>query len=431
MNRLTCCEWNTYTPESDAILAGRDLGDARTRRLATELAATDRIRVLELRQGLQVETTQYVGSLRLGDLCITIQPKLTSFPLLTLLRYAYGLRDLMLLEAHPQGTAESAFQDLLFYQLAAEVGELLARGLRRRYVPRDELLASPQGRIDFASLARLAGMTRAALPCTHHPRLADNPLNRAMLAALRLAIRLTDDLDLRVQLRRQAAQMEGGVTAVPLTADALKQAYRASDRLATAYRPALAIAELLLGGQGTALRDGQDATPVPGFLFDMNRFFQALLSRFLREGLPDHEIRDEARLRGMLAYDERRNPRRRQAPSPRPDFMVLAPGKKTMAILDAKYRDLWERPLPRDMLYQLAIYAGGGTLGRATILYPTLIAGAQEACIEVRDPVSTRRLAEVILRPVNMGRLAEVVGATPGVARQREVAAFASWLVFG
>ena len=58
-------------------------------------------------------------------------------------------------------------------------------------------------------------------------------------------------------------------------------------------------------------------------------------------------------------------------------------GNKIAAILDAKYRDLWERSLPRDMLYQLGMYAlsRSGPDRQAVILYPTLEAGAIDQTI--------------------------------------------------
>ncbi len=424
-------EWCIYTPKAEPTLAGRDLGDAAARRLAADLAVTGRLKVLELRDGLQVETTSYVGTVRLGDLRLTIQPKLQGLPLLTLLRYAYGLRDLKLFEALPQGVTGATFHDLLIHQMAAEVGELLARGLHRRYEREDALLASPRGRIDFTALAQQIGAARAALPCAHHPRQEDTIHNRAILAGLRLGARLTGDLALRGQLRRLAALLVDSVTVVPLNTDLLRQVQRQSDRLTAAYRPALAIIELLLAGQGTALRATDETATVPGFLFDMNRFFQALISRFLHEHLPGYTVRDEHRLQGMLAYDARRNPRNRRAPAPRPDFVVMQ-GPRIAAMLDAKYRDLWETPLPREMLYQLVIYATSSEAGgRAAILYPTLNPAAQEACIEVRDPLASARRAEVILRPVDMRRLERLVTGPHSAQREREATVYALRLSTG
>lgn len=431
MTDFTFQEWHTYTPEAAPTLAGHDLGDTATRRLAADLVASERLKVLELRDGLQVETSSYVGTVRLGDLHLTIQPKLQGLPLLTLLRYAYGLRDLKLFEALPQGVTAAAFHDLLIHQMAAEVGELLARGLHRRYEREDALLASPRGRIDFTALAQQIGTARAALPCAHHPRQEDTIHNRAILAGLRLGARLTGDLALRGQLRRLAALLVDSVTVVPLNTDLLRQVQCQSDRLTAAYRPALAIIELLLAGQGTALRATDETATVPGFLFDMNRFFQALISRFLHEHLPGYTVRDEHRLQGMLAYDARRNPRNRRAPAPRPDFVVMQ-GPRITAMLDAKYRDLWETPLPREMLYQLVIYATSSEAGgRAAILYPTLNPAAQEACIEVRDPLAGARRAEVILRPVDMRRLERLVTGPHSAQREREATVYALRLSTG
>lgn len=432
MTGLTLSEWRCYTPESFPLLAGRTLRDDSVRRLAAGLAASERLKVLELRDGLRIETTSYVGALRLGDLDLTIQPKLQGLPLLNLLRYAYGLRDLKLFEAQPKDVAGTAFHDLLIHQLTAEVSELLARGLHRRYERKDEFLASPRGRIDFATLARGVGAANAALPCTHHPRQEDIPLNRAILAGLRLGARLTGDLTLRGKLRRLSTLLADSVTDSPATADLLRQVQRQSNRLTAAYRPALAIIELLAAGQGTILHPTDEAVSVPGFLFDMNRFFQALISRHLHQHLPGHTVRDEHRLAGMLAYDARRNPQRRRAPSPRPDFVVQR-GARITTMLDAKYRDLWVQPLPREMLYQLVIYASSSEAnGRAVILYPTLDPAAQEACVEVLDPLAGGHRAEVILRPVDMLRFERIVAHPPTAqSQEREAVSHARQLVYG
>ncbi|MEM4217790.1 MAG: hypothetical protein QXZ09_07175 [Candidatus Methanomethylicaceae archaeon] len=431
MDALVLYEWHTYTPESEPALVGRNLGDATTRRLATDLAATGRLTVLELRTGLRIETTSYVGMVRLGNLGLTIQPKLQGLPLLNLLRYAYGLRNLRLFETLPQGMVRFAFYDLLIHQLVAEIGELLARGLYRRYEREEALLTHPRGRINFTTLVQPMGLARAALPCIHYPRQEDNLYNQALLAGLHLATRLTEDLTLRSQLRRQAALLIETVTPVALNADLLRQIRRQSDRLTAAYRPALAIIELLLAGQGTGLGVEEEAVTVPGFLFDMNRFFQALISRFLHEHLVGYTVRDERHLQGMLHYDAQRNPRRRRAPAPRPDFVILQ-GARPVAMLDAKYRDLWETPLPREMLYQVVIYAlGKEASGQATILYPTLHSEAKEQAIQVRDPLTGGHRAEVILRPVDMRWLEQLIVEPRSAQQECEAGAFARWLALG
>ena len=53
----------------------------------------------------------------------------------------------------PHARRPSGFQDILVWQLVEEAQELLARGLRRAYVRREEALASPRGRIDFQAMA--------------------------------------------------------------------------------------------------------------------------------------------------------------------------------------------------------------------------------------------------------------------------------------
>ena len=217
-----------------------------------------------------------------------------------------------------------------------------------------------------------------------------------------------------------------------LDGEVLERSRRSIDRRTRAYEPALNLIGLLMEGLGISLSDRADDLRLPGFLFDMNRFFQALLSRFLHENLRDYWVRDEHRLKGMFAYSPGGNPRRRRAPTPRPDFLILG-GSGVVSVLDAKYRDLWLHSLPREMLYQLTMYAlsHSGSDRQAVILYPTLEAAARDQTINFREPVDGADKARIVLRPVKLVELDGLIGARPSVQRERQCAALARRLVIG
>jgi 5-methylcytosine-specific restriction enzyme subunit McrC len=388
------------------------------------------LEVLELRTGLSVRSTSFVGRVRLGEVEITVVPKLGSDALLTLLRYAYGLRNLHLLPATSHTTQALGFQDILVWQLVEEVHELLSRGLRRAYLRREEALASPRGRIDFQGMAGRASFADATLPCCHHRRDEDRLINRVVLAGVRLAALITVDRDLRIRAGRLADLIRETVATIRLNRQLFRKLAGEMDRMTRPYEPAISLIRILHDAGGVSLGKEEAGPSLPGFLFDMNRFFQALVGKYLSDNLTGHVVRSEHRLKGMFAYVPGCNPRRSQPPTPRPDF-VVSQGPKTVAILDAKYRDLWDNPLPRDMLYQLAIYAMVHEGGTATILYPTTDDQATESRIEVRDPVLGGRRALVVLRPVVLGRLAELISAKPTAAVFRQRQSFAHHLVFG
>jgi 5-methylcytosine-specific restriction enzyme subunit McrC len=429
---VTIGEWDELLPCGDSPTRGLSFRRApAARALAARLAKSGKLEVQELLDGLSVRSRSFVGTVRLGPLQVTVRPKITGFPLAVLLRYAYELRNLSLYEQAELEITGQSFQDLVLFQLAAEATELLSRGLHRAYQPRRELLASPRGRVDFQRLAHTGGGWQPALPCHHHPRLADCLPNQVLAAGLRFGAGLTGNLELRARLRRLAALCGECVTPIRLDRHVFTRLERETSRLTRTYEPAFRLIEILYRGAGAGLSREAGELPVPGFLFDMNRFFQAVLSRFLHENLDGFQVRDEYRLQGMFAYVRGFNPRHRQAPAPRPDFVVFRDGK-VAAILDAKYRDLWEKGLPPNMLYQLALYAlsqGGGM--RSVVLYPTLDSRACEEAVEVREPVYGAGRARVILRPVVMGQLAEIVSSPDWGTAAKRRREYARYLAFG
>lgn len=424
---LTLREWQTCSPDHQdgKALRGRRLADA-ARPTAQALARAGKVIVRELADGLEVQTRSHVGRIALGDLTVTIQPKLAGGHLLRLLRYAYDLRNLALYEDADFSTSGELLQDLLVAQLAAEVRELLGRGLRRAYRRRSDEISTPRGRIDVERLAARGGLTRASLPCRVHDRSHDWLLNRALAAGLGVAAGCAADADLRATVRSLARRLPDEIAPARPSAALFADARRSIDRLSAAYAPALRLIEILYGGERLALEDAGGEVTVRGFLFDMNRFFQALLGRFLREGLPGWDVREEHALREMFRYSPTENPRGRRAPRPRPDYAIMR-GGGVVALLDAKYRDLWELRLPREMLYQLALYAISQPPGfEAVILYPALAPAACDARIEVREPVLGHARAHVVLRPVRLDALHDAIERGPA-ARE----ALARQLAFG
>lgn len=423
-------EWQRAAPQSHPVLRGLNLGlTTRERALLARLDKRPMVSVFELRDGIGIRTTSYVGSLRTGPLTVHITPKLTGASFSALLAYAVGL-PVSLLPEHKVVLTTSAFQDLIVSRLASEASRLVARGIYRSYVPRQASLSSPHGRILFSRFAR-EPLTTAKLPCRFEERHENVLPNRVLLTGLVLARRLAVDSEVQARISRLVATLTDRVQPVPLSEETFRALVREGNRLTTAYEPAVALIRLLIAGAGIGLDAGAERTELPGFLFDMNRLFQDVVERFLREWLEDSTVMPQHRLQDMFRYDPAYNPRRQRSPTPRPDY-VLRREDRVVAMIDAKYRDLWEQSLPPRILYQLSVYAlSQMDCQTAVILYATTTPAAREARIEISDPVRGGTRAWVLLRPVCLPELAELIRQKRTATDDRRRHEYAAYLAYG
>ena len=402
-------EWEQVSPVTDPRLKGLSLGnDMRSRRLAETLRG--RLNIRERYDGLEIASTQFVGRVDVGPVRIVVKPKLPTMPLARLLRYAYSLRNIATVEETHSPNTLNGLQDLLIALLAAEVEELLHRGLARRYNPMVGKLESPRGRILVDQVIREGGLREARLPCKFFERSASWHLNQVLRAGLEDAARRSEDFGLRRRLHKLSAMFADIEPVARLDYGEIDRAERELTRQTAASLPALTIIRLLQDDLGVAFDTTQQVSRMPGFLFDMNVFFQRLISRFLHDNLTTARIADERPIRKLFAYALDANPRKRSAPSPRPDYALFR-DNKLYGFLDAKYRDVWELGLRAEWLYQLSIYALAAPCEVSVLLYASMSAQARDERVEIRQPIpwSSKEPASVIVRPVPLPHLAELL----------------------
>jgi len=413
-------EWGHVGPAERADLKGISLReDVRAQRVADALRR--RVDVREGYHGLEIIATSFVGRVDVGPVHIIVRPKLPAAPLTRLLRYAYTLRDVSLLDESHAALVHYGFHDLLIAMLADEVEELVFAGLARRYVPVTESLQSPRGRILVDQIIGRGGVQDSRLPCLYFERSVNWHLNQVLRAGLDVAAGITDDNELRRRVHRLADMFGDVGRAVRLDIRQIEKAEGELTRVTEMSRPALTIIKLLHDLQGIGIEATGDPARTPGLLFDMNLFFERLLSRFLRENLKGARVLDQQFLSAVFAYSPEANPQHRAAPTPKPDYTVVGAGRSSF--LDAKYRDIWEGNLPAEWLYQLSIYGLASPARVSILLYATMAVDARDQLIEVRQPWSHEAVASVIVRPVSLPRLAELLGprhsSAASIARQR------------
>ena len=102
---------------------------------------------------------------------------------------------------------------------------------------------------DFNRFANEGGLQNASLFCKYYSRLEDNLYNRILLAGLKLGSKLTNDLVLRVELRKISKILDEMISFVELTPAIVDRAFTNTNRLTVIYQPILSIIEILLSSQ--------------------------------------------------------------------------------------------------------------------------------------------------------------------------------------
>ena len=348
-------EWSSLSPDSagdGALLRGLTL-TAADQELLAELEGRSSLRFTELRAGLAVSVGPHIGTVSLSSLRIVIMPKIRIDNLMRLVAYAFDLSDLTVTKTRTAyDTADEGLIDLLGVSLLRAVERIARGGLLPDYQTRNEDLATPRGRLDMRHIG--THPRRATLRCTYDDLTVDHYINQVLAAGLRLASRVMQSADLRLDLARAADRFFGDLTRIDIDAEVLRVMVDGLDRRTSHYRTALTLIALI--HQGARLGEHQTAgqMPLSSFTLNMNMVFERFLGRYFRETAPD-DVRVSVQDVRSDVFSYLENASGWNQPTIRPDFVFRRRGK-VVAVADAKYKNRHEHPPDSDELRQLAIY---------------------------------------------------------------------------
>lgn len=360
--RIVLHEWSTERLRLDHEVA-RQLGET-----PWVSVATDRERGC-----WKVSTRQWVGAFTLGELRIIVRPKIKPENLFFLLEV--GLPpEAWQAEAIDYATNSELLPALVsFFARTAET--TLARGLFHHYRHVEDDLLALRGRFDFVRQFRRGGVL-VPMACSWDDFTADVDENRCLTAAIRLALRVPDVFpDDRRRLRRLLAALDGVVE--PTVTMALDRLDRIQyTRLNEHYRPALALARLILAN--CTLQDRHGDTAASAFMLDMNELFERFVTSRLQRELRGR-LDVAAQLRPHLDVDQRVQIRPDLTFRCHGDIVGVADLKYKLADADTSAADT-VGPLARHGdYYQLLAYTTALDLNEGTLIYCADVNGGEAA----------------------------------------------------
>lgn len=305
-----------------------------------------------------LKTGSDVGAVEIGDLSVTVKPKIGIPALISLACYADGL---VRFRDDDFGFAESeALPDILARMLTQFARRAFSRGLLHGYLAREESLYTVRGRIRFADqIRRRFG---APLPAeVAYDEFTDDVLENRLVkaAAARLAAMRLRSPQARAGLGWIAAALES-VSPMEFAANAVPKI--AFDRLNERYRGVIGLSRLILRRSEFEAQRG--TARASGFAVDMIELFQEFATTALREalGASERTLRGDRNLLTQIWLDADKQVRLR------PDISWWD-GNACAFVGDLKYKNIENRDVPNADLYQLLAYATALDLPGGMLIY--------------------------------------------------------------
>jgi 5-methylcytosine-specific restriction enzyme subunit McrC len=342
-----------------------------------------------------------VGVVSAGGLTVEVAPKLPVSRLLFLL--SYGLEAVRFLDDQVELKEEPDLVEAIVPLFVAALRRAFSRGLLQGYREHEEALQTIRGRIRIDDQLR----RRYGLPLPIEVRFDDFTVDTEQNRLLRAAVHRLQRLHLKGPASRRAlSHADGELEAVSLVEfDARRLPVVTFDRLNERYRPAVALATMILAATSVDLGDGM--APANGFVVDLSAVFESFVFVALRDelGWAPGVFRHGA---GGLSLD------RKGRVALEPDLSSWDGGVCTF-VGDVKYKT----DVPAADLYQLLAYTVAADAPAGMLVYAEGNTPTDHEVVEAGKTLQIRQL-DLDVPPVEI--LGQVADLAEEIRTQRVIA---------
>lgn len=299
-----------------------------------------------------------VGSIKVGELRIDVQPRMSSRELITLILYAFS----EISPNHFRSTIEfekAGIDEWICSVFADELDKIFQKGLSRLYQKKSERSRVLKGRPNFLASFPFDLSKPSNLVCDHYHITTDNLNNRLIHAILKTASLMDVSNETRKKLLEHRQVWSELSSSLALDQTCFDLAEKNYNRLSQHYSIAHTLGELIWKHFRPYYMFQTGELETGSFIFDMAYLFELFVEKILKEWgktknleivaqLPDHK----ALLDGELKLYRKIKP-----------DLIMFQNKKPIAVIDAKYKEYWKEegflPFKRvsnEDLYQLFFY---------------------------------------------------------------------------